>query len=147
MNPEQRIKLNELISANKSVDNTKMIRELKHSSLIRKDVHTIQQLKNECKDHAELDRRASIECHFLFSTYTMIYNRLIRDQIDVMVLMTFLNCLKKIEDGELDQHDASFEIGTLLKRMYVDPIVEKEKEPEYKKGKNLTWQEYKNKRQ
>jgi hypothetical protein len=60
-----------------------------------------------------------------------------------MILWTFLDCLKKIEDGLLDQHEASFEIGSLLKRMYVDPKIDKE--PEFTQGKKISWDEYKNK--
>ena len=45
MNPEQRIKLNELIRTNTSVDKTPLIRELKHSSKIWEDVKKILLLK------------------------------------------------------------------------------------------------------
>lgn len=143
MNPEQRLKLHELVSANNSVDNTRLIRELKHSDLIRADVATMQRHKMECSDLTLLDERCMRDCSFIYSRYTNIYNRLLRNQIDVMVLVTFINCLKKIEDGVLDQHEASFEIGTLLKRMYVDPKIQTE--PEYTEGKKISWQEYKSK--
>jgi hypothetical protein len=145
MNPEQRIKLHELVTAHNSVDNTRLIRDLKHSELILKDVNTLLRIKAESSDKASLESTAARECNFLYSRYTHIYNRLLRDQIDVMVLYTFLGCLKKIEDGQLDQHEASFEIGSLLKRMYVDPKIDKE--PEFTTGKNISWQEYKNKLQ
>jgi len=143
MNPEQRLKLHELVTTHNSVDNTNLIRDLKHSELIRADVLTIQRLKTECTEQEVLQERASKECSFLYSRYTIIFNRLIRNQIDVMILWTFLDCLKKIEDGLLDQHEASFEIGSLLKRMYVDPKIDKE--PEFTQGKKISWDEYKNK--
>ena len=53
--------------------------------------------------------------------------------------------LKKIEDGELTFYQASYEIGTLLKSMYVDPIVE-DKEKEKEKGRNIkpiSWDDFK----
>jgi 5-methylthioribose kinase len=50
--------------------------------------------------------------------------------------------LKKIEDGELTFYQASYEIGMLLKNMYVDPIID-DKEKEMKKGRNIDWNEYK----
>jgi hypothetical protein len=50
--------------------------------------------------------------------------------------------LKKIEDEELTFYQASYEIGTLLKNMYVDPIIDKEKE--MRKSKNISWDDYKN---
>ena len=34
------------------------------------------------------------------------------------ILSEIINCLKKIEDGQCDQQEASFEVGSLLKKMY-----------------------------
>ena len=42
MNPQQRLQLHELIKQNNSVNNTELIRELKHSAIIRKEVQTIE---------------------------------------------------------------------------------------------------------
>jgi hypothetical protein len=36
-----------------------------------------------------------------------------------------LDILQKIEDGELDQHEGSFMVGTILKEMYVDSALKK----------------------
>jgi hypothetical protein len=58
-------------------------------------------------------------------------------------LYQFLNVLKDIEDGKKDQHEASFQIGTLLKEMYIDPRLEEIKEPTHIKGQTISWQEYK----
>ena len=46
MNPEQRIQLDQMIKQNDSVDNTDLIRELKHSSLITKEINTILKILN-----------------------------------------------------------------------------------------------------
>lgn len=142
MNPEQRLQLNELVRANNSVDNTALIRELKHSSLIWEDVKKIIPLRNG-NDLAEVEARCIQEAPFLYKNYTMIFNRLIRDRIDVSILFSFLQVLKEIETGVLDQHDASFKIGTLLKQMYVDPKLEEVKEPTYVQGQSISWQEFK----
>ena len=37
----------------------------------------------------------------------------------------FLDVLKRIEDGELDQHEGSFMVGTLLKELYIDSAIKK----------------------
>lgn len=142
MNPEQRIKLNELIRANNSVDNTPLIRELKHSSKIWDDVKKIVLLKKN-KEWRDIEAQCITEANFLYTNYTMIFNRLLRDRIDVNILYSFLNVLKEIEDGKLDQHEASFQIGTLLKQMYIDPRLEEIKEPTYIKGQSISWQEFK----
>jgi hypothetical protein len=142
MNPEQRLQLNELIRANNSVDNTSLIRELKHSSLIWEDVKTILLLKKG-KEWQEVESECIQKANFIYTNYTMIFNRLLRDRLDVSILYSFLEVLKEIETGILDQHEASFKIGTLLKQMYVDPRLEELKEPVYAKGQSISWQEFK----
>lgn len=145
MNPEQRLQLNELIRANNSVDNTSLIRELKHSTLIWDDVKKIILLKKG-KEWTEVEPECIQQANFLYTNYTMIFNRLLRDRIDISILYSFLEVLKEIENGILDQHEASFKIGTLLKQMYVDPRLEEIKEPTYVKGESISWQEFKKKK-
>jgi hypothetical protein len=144
MNPEQRLKLNELVRENNSVDNTKLIRELKHSSKIWEDVKTVLLIKKG-KEWKDVESECMSKANFIYTNYTVIFNRLLRDSLDVSVLYTFLDVLKEIEDGKLDQHEASFKIGTLLKQMYVDPKLDEIKEPTFVKGKPLTWLEFKQK--
>ena len=150
MNKNEVLKLNDMIREGDCVDNTDMIRELKHSVLITKNVTTILQIKKKYKlnnvDFKSLDEECLKECRFLFDNYTSIYNKLLRDEIDLPVFYKFLYYLKKIEDNELTFYQASYEIGTLLKNMYVDPIIE-EKEKNNEKGrpvKPITWNEFKN---
>lgn len=151
MNPNEVLKLNDMIKEGACVDNTDTIRQLKHSSLITQNLNTLLRIKKNYKDQhsvvdlKELDEECLKECRFLFDNYTSIYNKLLRDQIDLKVFYKFLYFLKKIEDGELTFYQASYEIGTLLKTMYVDPIVE-DKEKEKEKGRNvkpISWDEFK----
>ena len=142
MNTEQRIQLNDLIRANNSVDNTSLIRELKHSSKIEADAKTLIRLKHG-KEWKEIETQCIQEANFLYTNYTMIFNRLLRDRLDVSILYSFLEVLKEIENGILDQHEASFKIGTLLKQLYIDPKLEEIKEPTYAKGHSISWQEFK----
>ena len=145
MNSKEALKLNDMIQEGDCVDNTEMIRQLKHSSQITKNLNIILRLKKKHEemdtfDFKALDNECLKECRFLFDNYTSIYNKLLRGQIDLVVFYKFLYYLKKIEDGELTFYQASFEIGTLLKNMYVDPIIEKDNN---KNVKNITWNEYK----
>jgi hypothetical protein len=150
MNPNEVLKLNDMIKEGDCVDNTDTIRQLKHSSLITQNLNTLLRIKKKYKDEhivvdmKELDEECLKECRFLFDNYTSIYNKLLRDQIDLKVFYRFLYYLKKIEDGDLTFYQASYEIGTLLKSMYVDPIVE-DKEKEKTKTRNkkpICWDEY-----
>ena len=147
MNPDEVLKLNDMIREGDCVDNTETIRQLKHSAIITKNVNTLLHIKKKygAVDLNILDNECIKECRFLFDNYTSIYNKLLRDQIDLKVFYKFLYYLKKIEDNELTFYQASYEIGTLLKNMYVDPIIEKETNNE--KGrtvKPITWNEFKN---
>ena len=61
-----------------------------------------------------------------YSITILIYITKIRkDEINLDTLYQFIDVLKKIEDGILDQHEASFMVGTLLKKMYVDSAIKK----------------------
>jgi hypothetical protein len=157
MNKEEILKLNDMVKEGDCLDNTDVIRRLKHSTMITKNLNTILHIKkkdkstdsygNSLSDNIKLiDEECLKECRFLFDNYTSIYNKLLRDQIDLPVFYKFLYYLKKIEDGELTFYQASYEIGTLLKNIYVDPIID-EKERENKKSRNIkpiTWNEFKN---
>ena len=45
--------------------------------------------------------------------------------MNLEILYQFLDVLKKIEDGMVDQHEGSFMVGTLLKKIYVDSALKK----------------------
>ena len=62
---------------------------------------------------------------FLFNYYTDLYNKIRKNEIDVRILFQFIEVLEKIEDGILDQHEGSFMVGTLLKKIYVDSALKK----------------------
>ena len=152
MNPNEVLKLNDMIQEGDCVDNTDMIRQLKHSPLITQNLNTILHIKKkynlnknrDTNDFKSLDEECLKECRFLFDNYTSIYNKLLRDQIDLQVFYKFLFYLKKIEDGELTFYQASYEIGTLLKNMYVDPIIQEKDREKERPAKPITWNEFKN---
>jgi len=122
MNSEQEKVLNRLIKENDVQDNTEKIKSLKHSSQIRNDIAVIQNIKrqNKSKDFKTLDEEAIHKCSFLYKNYPNIYNKMLKDEIDIKVMYTFLDELSKIENGTQNQHEASYNIGMLLKSLYVD---------------------------
>ena len=48
-----------------------------------------------------------------------------KDEIDLNVLFQLLHILKQIEDEKLDQHTGSYEVGKLLKSIYIDSAMKK----------------------
>ena len=60
------------------------------------------------------------QCEFLATYYTDIFNKIRKDNIDLAILEQVFAALEDIETGRCDQHEASFKVGTLLKKVYVD---------------------------
>jgi hypothetical protein len=126
MDDKQRLQLQNMIKANNIEDQTDFIRNLKHSQIIRNDVNTMIMLKAKFKgDDDKIHEECMNECNFLFTYYTDIYNKVRKDEIDIGILNKFLDVLRRIEDGELDQHEGSFLVGSILKELYVDSALKK----------------------
>ena len=160
MNNEDKLNLKKMISANNVEDQTSLIRKTKHSDKIKEQVKEFIFLKNKYQRLAksnpnEFETICKSKCLFLYNNYTDIYNKIKKDEIDLTILDKFLSILKKIEDGELDQHEGSFMVGKNLKELYIDSALKKsekldainkkkkdtkKKEP---KPKEITWKEYK----
>lgn len=130
MNTHDRIQLEKMIQANDAEDNTAQIRDLKHSALIHQDVGTLLNLKREYARLAktnpdQFDMMCVNRCTFLFNNYTDIFNKVKKDEIDLAILGRLLGVLKMIEDGKVGQHEASVEVGKLLKQIYIDSALKK----------------------
>ena len=153
MDDKARLQLQKMIKANDVEDQTELIRELKHSHLLQNDINNLIMLKAKYRnDQDKINEEGMSECGFLFTYYTDIYNKIRKDEIDLKILNQFLNVLRRIEDGELDQHDGAFIIGTLLKEIYVDSALRKAaklnegQEQEYIEPRevvNISWKDFK----
>jgi hypothetical protein len=154
MDENQRLHLQKMISANNVEDQTGLIRDLKHSDILRENVNNLVMLKARYPDDPDtLNLEAMNECNFLFTYYTDIYNKIRKDEIDLKILFQFLDVLNKIEAGQMDQHEGSFEVGMLLKKIYVDSALRKAEklnletdkmEPEYKGPQvEISWKQFK----
>jgi len=137
LNNQEKLDLAALIKANDSDDCTEDIRSKKQSSLIRTDVKQMVYLKQKYErlaksNPAEFDKMCTSQCNFLFNNYTDLYNKIKNDNLDLNILDKFLTILKKIEDGEIDQHEGSYLVGTYLKELYIDSALRNEKKQEAK---------------
>ena len=142
-----------MIKANNVEDQTDLIRNLKHSQILRNEVNNMILLKAKYRgDDDQIYSECINECNFLFTYYTDIFNKIRKDEIDIGILNKFLDVLRRIEDGELDQHEGSFLVGTILKELYVDSALKKaekldevaEKRAEPKKAEvNISWNQFK----
>jgi cell division protein YceG involved in septum cleavage len=130
MDDDQRIHLQKLIDANGTEDHTEVIRRVKHSSQIYMDVTTMIKLKQDYSrlvksNPKQFDAMCASRCAFLFTYYTDLYNRLKSGEIDLNLLFKMIKILREIEDGKLDQHEGSFEVGKILKSIYVDSALKR----------------------
>ena len=153
---ETRLKFNELLKESDASDNTEKIRRLKHSSKIKEQVAIMLDIK---KRYTRLDKETvykmiDTQCNWLFTHYFNLFNKLKKDELDIQILGQFVNALKAVEDGDMDQHEASVRVGQILKKLYIDSALKKDKKEEAKRERQrkkkpanrkakLTWAQYK----
>ena len=154
MDDKQRLQLSNMIKTHNVEDQTGLIRQLKHSQILRDEVNNMIMLKSKYKgDDDKIYNECVNECNFLFTYYTDIFNKIRKDEIDTGILNKFLEVLRQIEEGEVDQHEGSFLVGTLLKELYVDSAIkkgekldelnEKDKTEPKKAEVNISWKQFK----
>ena len=154
MDDNEKLHLQKMLQQNDFEDQTNKIRELKHSEKIKDDLRKILKLRQEKDNYSdeEYTNKCISECTFLYTYYTDIFNRLKKDELDLKIFLHFLKVLEQIENNEVDQHEASFIIGKLLKEMYVDSALRKADNIDKKysqstqqtiTSKNISWKEYK----
>ena len=161
MNQKEKLTLQKMISENSVEETTDLIRKVKHSEKIRQDIKMLNFLKKKHKKllnekNENFDDIAVKECIFLFNNYTDIYNKVKKDEIDLNILNKFLDVLEKIENGKINQHEGSYEVGKLLKSMYIDSALRKSKKLDKQNDKqndsnnnktevkNISWRQFKN---
>lgn len=157
MNNQEALDLKRLISQNNEyVDNTEGIRKLRHSDLIKREIIRLQSIiENNNKKDDILLATCQTQCSFLYNSYTDIFNRVYKNELDLELLFQALEYLKKIEDGHIDQQEGSVMMGKLLHKVYVNSALIKANNLEkdnnqhpqndINKGQPITWKQFKNK--
>ena len=140
MNDKQKKELQKLIQDNKEYkDNTEFLRDVKVSSLIKKELNIFLRHKHDNNINVELLKQ---ECKILYNVYPEIFNKITTDNnFNFQILYKLISLLNEIELGKYDQNEASFHVGNILKELYIDPVINK---PTINK-KNISYEEYKNK--
>ena len=161
MNSKERLDLKKLMSQTENYeDNTEGIRRLKHSDLIISDIKKIENYKATMKEIRtkspdEFYVFCQTKCSFLYNQYTDIFNRLIKDELDIHLMFQMLETLKKIENGDIDQQEGSVIIGKILHKIFVESAMKRGEKLESTtngsttvenhkiEGKEISWSEYK----
>ena len=152
MNDKQRLQLQEMIKTNNVEDQTEIIRQLKHSSILKENIKNMMDIKSRFSDKSDIHRECMVSSSFLFTYYTDIYNKILQDEINYSLMDQFLSVLERIENGELDQHEGSFIVGTILKELYIDSALKRgekldkeyaDSKPTPLEGKNISFSQWK----
>ena len=148
-----------LMESDDYVNNTDKIRELKHSETILLDIGKLCEIK---KNHPHMrmieeekyNHLCQTSAPFLFNHYTDIFNKVIKDELNMEMMVKFIFILKQIEEGVLDQYDASVKIGTILREMYVDSAIRRgdnldklneSNAPTFVEPVKMSWKDFKDK--
>ena len=125
LSPDERLNLQKMVNEMGSEDNTAHIRKVKHSVLLRDEIRKLDTFKQKHVEMQRTDKDRFIdlcrnETPFLYNNYTDIFNRLIKDELNLEIMTKLLIVLKLIEDGKVDQNEGSVMVGKVLKELYVD---------------------------
>lgn len=156
----QGLNMKSLMESDDYVNNTDRIRELKHSESILADIGKVCEIKKlhphmRMIEEEKFNHLCQTSAPFLFNNYTDIFNKVIKDELNMEMMVKFIFILKQIEEGVLDQYDASVKVGTILREMYVDSAMRRgdnldkenaDKAPIFVEPVKTTWKEFKEKR-
>ena len=159
LSPDERLNLQKMVNEMGSEDNTNNIRKVKHSIVLRDEIRKLDTFKKKNTELQRTDKYKFMElCRdetpFLFNNYTDIFNRLIKDELNLEIMTKLLIVLKLIEDGKVDQNEGSVMVGKLLKELYVDSALKQaehldskssatETPPPTTSANPISWKEYK----
>lgn len=153
MNHNESLNLKKMLDDNDWQDNTDNIRNIKHSTKIRDDVRRIENLKVTWKESdGDFLEVCKVECPFLYNHYTDIFNKAVKNELDLTIMTKLLTVLKMIEDEKIDQHNGSVMVGKVLKELYIDSAMKRmdnldkqyaqERVPKVE-PKQISWRDYK----
>lgn len=151
MDEKMRLNLKKMINEYNPEQTTDKIRTLKHSQKIREEVGNMilfQKKYSRLEKSKQYKMLAQKHCPFLYNNYTNIFNRLLKKELNMQILDKFLVILKQIEDGDIDQHEGSYIVGSLLKELYIDSALRQDKGGKKstkmrKPVNNVSWKEWK----
>jgi hypothetical protein len=145
MNNDEKKALDKLINNNKDyVDNTEGIRRQKHSGRIREEILIYKQLKLNYSrvSNKMLEKIAEKQLVLLHTEYNYIFTRLLQNKIELKMFDKFITVLEEIEDGKLDQNEASYKIGSVLKEIYIDKELQSNKTEKKKPVNNVSYKQF-----
>lgn len=135
-------------------DNTDYLRENRKSVLLRDDILKMERLKRGrgSSSSEDLAETCKAECPYLYSNFTMLFNKLVKDTVDLRQMFRVLEVLRQIEDGQINQDEGSVIVGKMFADLYLDSAkregaaidaAHEAERVERVEGKFLTWKQFK----
>ena len=164
MNTEEKLNLKKMLAQNQDyVDHTEDIRRLKHSGVLLDGMRDIEKLKraNREMQQTNLDQfteMCKLAAPVLYNLYTDIFHKLVKDELNLVIMVKLIRVLELIEQGQVDQNEGSVMVGKILKELYVDSAMrlgdklDKEHETsnpthvQKTEPKNISWRTWKESR-
>lgn len=154
---DEKLNLKRLVDNSECENNTELIRSLKHSGLIAKDINTFNVVKKEYENNLNPDEyleKCRLSCSFLYNHYTDIFNKLVKNELNLQIMSKLLVVLQMIEEEKVDQHEGSVLVGKILKELYIDSALKcsenldkkyanQSEKKEQKDVNKISWKEYK----
>ena len=158
LSADERLNLQKMVTEMGSEDNTEHIRKVKHSIVLRDEIRKLDTFKKgntelQIRDPEQYVEQCKGVTPFLHNNYTDIFNRIVKDELDLELMTKLLIVLKLIEDGKVDQNEGSVMVGKVLKELYVDSALKTGEHLDEKYAgdtvstkvtKPITYKEYKN---
>ncbi len=129
MNATEKLNLKKMLEQNKEyVDHTEDIRRLKHSGLLLDGMRDIEKLKRSNAELRKSDPQQFLDmckstAPVMYNLYTDLFNRLVKDELNLAIMIKLIRILEMIEYGQIDQNEGSVMVGKILKELYVDSAV------------------------
>jgi hypothetical protein len=151
MDNKQKAQLQRMIEEYGVQDTTQDIRDAKQSSILLKELHEFERFRRTSRlSKYMFAEKARTILSYWHTNYKSIFDKIVMNEINMDILNTFVLTLKQVEDGNLNQHEASFKIGSILKQMYVDSKIDESRAKSsvatsgsQGTGNGITWKQYK----
>lgn len=102
-------------------DNTDLIRTLRHSDILEREVLQLLDLQAQFgDDDPGFCSAAAAECTFLCMYYTDIYQRIRKRQLNVDLLLRCIGILRQIENGTYSHQQGQTEAESLFLQLFSD---------------------------
>lgn len=138
MNKNEKTQLERMIKENNVVDNTQLLRMMKSSQKLKESL--TEMIENPNDENSG---------NYLKHNYDFLYKQVKDKKVHLDILYKMIESLENIENGKYNQHEASFEVGKLLKKLYIDHKLKEEKvmsdgenERKVNSGKSLSYNDY-----